>query len=252
MGLATSHLRQALNVINAFLANKKDMELLSKGQSAELVALAQAIKEKYEEVSFKNKNIFQDPEYPPEQLPEIPDEKMVIGPIEPKDWKNKLEDDKQFEGFFLSPELKAVKQEIHLAIDGKKQEIETNLKNANNLRNKHYAEGYINYLIALDPAGTKKNELPPKIKAGVERFHKNGGITNYENIREHIAQASKNCKGILDQTKELISKEKTDDEEMRKKYPQAWNRPHSEAINQENILNLRGMLLSAYYELIII
>ena len=240
MGLAASHLRQAFSVINSVLGNKKDMELLSKQQTAELSALAQEVKAKYDEVAFKNKNIFQDREYGPEELPEIPDEKMVIGPVEPKGWKDKLDDEKHFECFFLSPELKAVKQEIHQVVDAKKQEIETTLKNANNMRNKHYAEGYINYLIALDPSGTKKNELPPKLKTGIERFHKNGGITNYENIREHIAQASKNCKGILDQIKELITKEKNDDEEMRKKYPHAWNRPHSEAINQENILNLRG------------
>eukprot|EP00331_Platyophrya_macrostoma_P001849 CAMPEP_0176424166 /NCGR_PEP_ID=MMETSP0127-20121128/10689_1 /TAXON_ID=938130 /ORGANISM="Platyophrya macrostoma, Strain WH" /LENGTH=925 /DNA_ID=CAMNT_0017805199 /DNA_START=25 /DNA_END=2802 /DNA_ORIENTATION=+ len=241
MGLATSHLRQSLNVINGFLNNKKDVELLGQQQKGELVAMAQEVKTKYEEIAFKNKNIFQDIEYPPEQLPEIPDEKMVIGAVEPKGWKDKLEDEKYFECFFLSPELKAVKQEIHQAIDAKKQEVETNLKSANTLRNKHYAEGYINYLIALDPSGTKKNELPPKLKAGIDKFHKNGGSTNYENIKEHIAQASKNCKGILEQIKEMIAKEKSDDEEMRKKYPQVWNRPYSEAINQENILNLRDL-----------
>ena len=239
MGLATSHLRQALNVINSFLANKKDMELLSKQQTSELAALAQTIKEKYDEIAFKNKNIFQDLEYTPDQLPEIPDEKMVIGPVEPKDWKNKLEDEKYFE-IFLSPELKAIKQEIHQILDAKKAEVEANLKSANTLRQKHYAEGYINYLIALDGSGQKKNELPPKIKAGVEKFHKNGGITNYENIKEHIAQSSKNCKQVLEQIKEAIAKEKADDEESRKRFPQVWNRPHSEAINQENILNLRG------------
>lgn len=243
MGLASSNLRQAYNVINAYLGDKKMMDILNPQQKTDLAKLGQTIKAEYEQVSFKNKNIFQDREYPPEQLPEIQDETMIIGPLEPKEWKNKLEDEKNFE-WFMSPELKAVKREFFQEIDGRKAELETNLKNANNLRNKYYAEGYINYLIGLDANGGKKNELPPQIKTGLERFHKNGGSTNYDKIRGHINQSSQNCKTQVDEIKSAMNKERQDDEEMRQKFPKAWNRPHSEAINQDNIIKLKGKLVS--------
>jgi len=199
MGFAVSYLRIAKTDIDSMMGKKGDVEYLNNDQKNDLLQKAQIVNKKYDNCLLKNQKVYKQKEYAPDQLPEIPEDNTPIGPMEPKDIKSKVGCESKFE-CFLSPEIMAIKNEFMNMVSMKAVEIENSLKNIHSVKNKLYAEAYVNYLLSLEgKSGDKKMELPPQLKQKIDKFRKNGAFATYEATRKNITAAADNCgKGVAD------------------------------------------------------
>jgi hypothetical protein len=163
MGIAASYLRIAKNGLDMVIGNKKYFEQLTPEQKEEFKYLVNNINKDYATYKEKNDRIYHQPEFDESKLPEFPSEEKGIGAVEPKEIKKKLDEEKHFEGF-LPPELLALKQEFLNTINMKLLEVENNIKNANTMKNKLFAENYVSYFIDLinQPQG-QKADVPPQL-----------------------------------------------------------------------------------------
>jgi hypothetical protein len=241
MGFAVSYLRITMTDFDEILKKKGEVDLLTPDQKSALMDRYKIIKTNYDNCALKNSRVYKQQEFSPEQLPEIAEEKAQITPIEPKDIKKKLEDERNFEGF-LSPEILAIKSEFLNYVSMKMLEVENNLKNANNVKNKLYADAYVNYLLDLESqSGDKKFEIPQHLKTKIDKFKKNGGAQAYLFTKKNIDETGANCAKMINDIKTALTAEKDEDEALRKQFPSQWNRPYSEQVNQEYVFKLRDL-----------
>jgi len=100
----------------------------------------------------------------------------------------------------------------------------------------------VNYLIDLaNISGDKKPDIPPQLWQKIEKFQKNGGITNYGKIRGYIEDSARNGVTLINEVKTTLAKEKDEDDVCRMQYPKEWNRPISEQINNEYVFQLKDL-----------
>jgi len=240
MGFAVSYLRITQHDFD-YILKLKEIDALTFDQKNSLLERAKLIKSNYDTCVLKNQKVYTQPEYAPEQLPEIAEDKTPITAIEPKDIKTKLDQERNFE-VFLSPEIIAIKSDFMNYVSAKMLDVENSLKNANNVKNKVYSEAYVNYLLDLESqTGNSKFDIPPQLKAKIEKFKKNGGVNAYLFTKKNIGETSTNCSNMLQNIKGPLGNEKDEDEKLRKQYPSQWNRAYSEQVNQEYVFKLRDL-----------
>jgi hypothetical protein len=243
MGFAVSYLRIAKTELDGLLGNTKkgsEYEQLSNEQQEELQKFAKIIYTNYDNCNLKNTKVYQQKEYTPEQLPEIPEEKSVITGAEPSKIAEKIGVETKFE-CFLSPEIIALKREFVDLCSMKVLEIENKLKNFHTVKGKSYSENFVNYLLnLLVQDANKKVEIPKDMKVKIERFRSQGGFNTLELTKKNIIDNGFNCGHAIEEIKNLLAKEKSEDDEVRKKYPAKWTRAYSEQSNQEYVYRLRG------------
>jgi hypothetical protein len=242
MGFATSYLRITKSDFDFILQQKKgELDALTFDQKNALLERAKLIGSNYDNCALRNQRVYKQAEYAPEQLPEIAEDKTPITALEPKDIRTKLDEARNFE-VFLSPEIVAIKSEFMNYVSAKMLDVENSLKNANNVKSKVYSEAYVNYLLDLESqSGNKKFDIPPQLKAKIEKFKKNGGVNAYIFTKKNILETSANCSKMLQDIKGPLAHEKDEDEKLRKQYPSQWNRAYSEQVNQEYVFKLRDL-----------
>jgi LDH2 family malate/lactate/ureidoglycolate dehydrogenase len=77
-------------------------------------------------------------------------------------------------------------------------ELENQLKMFTDVKNKQYAEAFVNYLLNLEAqAGNKQMELPSDMKKKLDRYRKNGGVQVYEMTRKNILESASNAQMII-------------------------------------------------------
>ena len=241
MGYAVSYLRIPKGELEALLKNRIDLDNLKPLQRAELLKKTQIINELYDGCLAKNQKVYKQTEYRADQLPEIPEEKAAILPIEPKDIKKKLNEEDNFQAF-LSPNILAIRDELAATMMSKVQEVENTLKKANNVKEELYINEYVNYLLDLESKSlNNRADVQPQLETQIEKFKKNGGHNAFLFTRKNIMENNKNFINVLQELRSLITVEKEEDDYLRKQYPNKWTRSTSEQVNQEYENQLKGM-----------
>lgn len=124
----------------------------------------------------------------------------------------------------------------------KVMEMENKLKNFHTVKGKSYSENYVNYLLnLLVQDDSKKVEIPKDMKVKIERFRASGGNNTLELTKKNIMDNGFNCGNLIEEIKNLLAREKSEDDEARKKYPSKWTRAYSEQSNQEYVYRLREL-----------
>lgn len=242
MGYAVSYLRIAMTDLDELVKSKKggDLDYLSSEQKEELEKQYKLISSTYQNCEVRNKKVYKQTEFKPEQLPEIPEETNSVNAKQPTKFGEKIGCESLFD-CFLSPEIIALKKELADMVNQKKVNIENTLRNFQAIKEKGYSESYVNYFLNLtSQVNSKKVEIPKELKAKIDKFRSYGGTKIYTITKESILDRGLQSGQQIEKIKTMLSKEKLDDDECRKTYPNKWNRAYSEQINTDYVFKIKG------------
>ena len=215
------------------------LAIIELDQKEEIMQLIESMSSNFHIVKEKNDRIYHQMEFEADKLPSISEEIKMIHPLEPKDIKSKLEDEKLFEQF-LSEKDPILEKELLDFARLNIVEIEESIQKY--IVEKEHIDLRIDNLIKItNQIQEKKDNDFRKSYKKFDKFVNNGGLQSYQDKIQKIHDSSKICSEVINTIKSSMRKEKEEDSYYQSLYKSAWKSTSSNDSNLKFTSQLKNL-----------
>ncbi|EAR99350.3 alix V-shaped domain binding to HIV protein (macronuclear) [Tetrahymena thermophila SB210] len=241
IGWALGYVKNSVNTITIALKNEAAMKFVEKQQQDQLQQIRADCEKEFNELNQRNLQIYNQEVIDEKKLPRTTlMEQLIIQPAEPKEMQQNIAVDESAFANFVSEETLQMVQEIKQFAQQRCNEVENVQKQIFDMKQSAYLENYVNFFIDLI-SQKQQQQIPQKVNDKIAKFNSQGGTKQLKNFIQTLKDNNIQCGMIINNVRQKLEKEQSEDDTFRKDYGAKWTRAQSSTSNKEYLNELKNL-----------